>query len=258
MSTPATPKPPTAEELLAVATPEAPKELEFTFPDGTVVKGKDKDELLAVAAKRYDDVQKHAQQVKAENAELRKVAQPAVTAPAPVSTSGFDPNHYWQMFNEGKIPEANAYAEACFLGFSGPNAAQEMKQVLSGTVNVAQDVVEKGNVAGFLAMAPDFPNTAETCDILADRMVAMGVANPTVDAMLAAHALCLKEGKYQASGEAPPAGAPAPNMPVPPPAPPAGAAGISGVTPNLEEMANAMTPAQLREAILKMQAGGSQ
>lgn len=247
-----TPKTPTAEDLLAVQTPQ---ELEYKFPDGSVVKGKDEKELLEKAAKRYDDLQKHARQVEGENAQLRQAAPaPTATPSSPaVATPGFDSQKYWALMNENP-QQATLYAVASAFGVDPSTYIN----TTVGAVQIAQSMSEQAIAAQFHAAVPGFPATEAAAEALAEKMEQMGVpqGGANLTNMLAAHALCLQEKKYELEGQ-PPAEPNSPNVPQPPPMLNQPAAAIAGNAPNLEEIANQMKPSDLRAAIEKL-AGAQQ
>lgn len=244
--TPAKTKSEQLTEAIAPPAPTETKDLEYVFPDGSKVTGKTQDELLQKAAKRYTDSRGEAEKLKEENAVLR---QAAVPAPAPaVATGKFNQQRYWDLMNENPA-EAQAYALATWFGY---DTTDQMRQVLDGTVKVAQNVVEQNAISGFLNLAPDFPNTSQNADLLTDKMVELGFRNVSTEALLAAHALCLKEGKYEAAIQQPPTAPQTPGLPAPPPPVPQGAAATGGAAPGLEELANTMTKEELRAALEKL------
>lgn len=240
-------KAPTADDLLAVTAPQAATELTYTFPDGTVVKGKTQDELLAAAAQRYDAVNQHAQQVKAENAQLRAQVPAPQAAPA-AAPGAFDQNVYWDLMAKNPA-EATVYALAKQFGYANTEA---FVNTMNNTVKAGETFTEMNIASQFVAKNQDFPlANPNALEILTDRMVRMGVDTPSADNMAAAHLLCIKEGLYKPAEAVAAPSAPA-QTPQAPPMLTQPAAMASGPA-NTDDMVNRMTAAQIREAIEKMQ-----
>lgn len=80
--------------------------------------------------------------------------------------------------------------------YLGLQNGQELKQRLDRIGEISENTANRAVAAEFMDQCPDFPNTQDSINKLAQKMDAMGY-DYTPQSMIAAHMLCLREGSYK-------------------------------------------------------------
>lgn len=257
---PVTPTPtPTAEQLAAAisgqqpaaTTPAAPK-YRYEVAPNVVYQGDDLEAVVDQMVKAQKSANEHIQTLQTENRQFRTAQQPRAedgrfVPAAPAASDKFDQQRYFNLLTEDPMSAAN-YLDGYRFGIPAEQVVPTFNRTVQSSTMAADNLL----VTSFFTECPDFPHGDDAAmKALVDTVDQMGgVYTPM--SMKAAHRLCVDANKYtpvQTIGAAE-----TPTRPTPLPVPPQG--GAHEPAQDYMQMAERMTPAQIREAIAKLEASG--
>lgn len=161
--------------------------IEVKLETGEVFTG-DPLEVTAKLADSKVETRRHYEQKETELTE-RYRQQQTVTPPAPV----VPPTPQAQQ--EAELQKYLLDQQGKALGFDN---GEQYKAHLERVSKVATEVENQAVAANFLSQCPDFPNSPEAIEALSKKIDSNPNWGYTPQSMIAAHALCVREGTYKA------------------------------------------------------------
>lgn len=211
---PAEPVAPAAQPATPTATP-APTQEPYsvqTNPDGTVYvkldsgeefRGSWQEVLPKMAKSKYDSssyAKQKAAEAEALRAQIPQPAQPDQPAQPSVPQIQRTPEEMaginWVVNDAMATKEAEARIIEVVAKNLGYQSFDQLKQVMGGVVRTTENAQAGDLVAGFMQMAPDFPNTPEASSALVDLAVQLGFPE-TPAGLYGAHQLAVQRGMYK-------------------------------------------------------------
>lgn len=189
----AQPAPPVAPAPAPAADPNAPYtmsdlgngQLEVKLKTGEVFKGSQQEVIAKIAEAKVNTTLHYKSELEKAKAPISQVP---TTPSAPEVPDKFTP--HWNKYIED--PDA-AILESVSRSMQYENP-QSMIQELGQILEMGREIKLKNTFSGFLDSAPDFPNSPEASQALAE---AMGDAPLTTENLIRAHSVCLYQGKYK-------------------------------------------------------------